>query len=183
MKRYPREESEKISEKMLSFSGFWKVSFSMKKASVLLLGYVPEENTHARLLAAVWEKKQRFSHPKWCSFKGITHASQKYDWWNERCMLCRTLLFPFSTAFVHSRCTIFARCYLSYVKLISANLFIAYRINKLRFNVAQYRKRQSPVGFDRRLSEFLLDCYDERFLRYSSTFWYWMPSTTWLSPR
>ena len=36
----------------------------MKKASVLLLGYVPEENTHARLLAAVGEKKQRFSHPK-----------------------------------------------------------------------------------------------------------------------
>ena len=37
-----------------------------------------------------------------------------------------------------------------------SNLFIAYRINKLRFNIPRHRERQPPVGFNRRLYEFLL---------------------------
>ena len=47
----------------------------------------------------------------------------------------------------------------SYVKSIPANLFIAYRINKFRFHIPRHRERQPPVGFNRRLCEFLLHRY------------------------
>ena len=38
---------------------------------------------------------------------------------------------------------------------ICRTLIIAYRINKFRFHLSQYREGQPPVGFDRRLRELL----------------------------
>ena len=62
--------------------------------------------------------RQRFSRADRASSEGITHVHRENDWWNERCVLFRTLLFSSSTAFLQSRRTIFAYCYLSYVKFI-----------------------------------------------------------------
>ena len=74
-------------------------------------------------------------------------------------MLFRTLLFSSSTAFVQSRRTIFAHCYLSYVKSIPANLFTAYRINKFRFHIPRHRERQ-PI---KRSAAFVLVFHAVRF--------------------
>ena len=62
--------------------------------------------------------RQRFSRADRASSEGITHVHRENDWWNERCVLFRTLLFSSSTAFVQSRRTIFALHYLLYVKFI-----------------------------------------------------------------
>ena len=62
--------------------------------------------------------RQRFSRADRARSERITHVHRENDWWSERCMLFRTLLFSSSTAFVQSRRTIFALHYLSYVKFI-----------------------------------------------------------------
>lgn len=171
MKRYPREESENISEKNVLFLQFLK-SVVFHEKSLRFASRMCSIGKHPRQPACggLRGKNRGFRTLNDTVLRAsLMQAQNMIDEMSDACYPGH-YAFPPSTAFVYSRRTIFARCYLSYVKLISANLFIAYRINKLQFNVAQYRKRQPPVGFDRRLSEFLLDCYHARLLRYSSTF-------------